>query len=96
MNDWRGSPILPGAVIVYPGRHGSRLWMVEGEVMAIGEKNRDPFDFSDRIPFITVQPTRETGWRGERKRKPVTLTSIERITVIQEAKEVADLRAPVR
>lgn len=35
MKDWRGVPIRVGSRVVYPGRHGSSLWMNEGEVVGI-------------------------------------------------------------
>lgn len=35
MKDWRGTPIHLGAIVVYPSRQGSRLWMSEGEVVGI-------------------------------------------------------------
>ena len=32
MNDWRGTPIYEGDTVLYPVRHGSSQWMVEGVV----------------------------------------------------------------
>lgn len=35
MKDWRGTKVEIGSTVVYPSRQGARLWMTEGEVVAL-------------------------------------------------------------
>lgn len=35
MTDWRGVEIKVGDTVVYPVRHGSSMWMVEGEIVEL-------------------------------------------------------------
>lgn len=78
LKDWRGTPIEVGSTIVYPGRHGSWIWMNEGEVISIAP--REPKYFS-RPVTLTVRRTRDSGdWGG--KEKVVSVYAVERVTVV--------------
>lgn len=79
MNDWRGTPITKGAIIVYPGRQSSHMWMVEAEVIDVITIEQ----WNKEIPALLVQPLR-AGFLGATKKKPVKITAIERVTVIPE------------
>ncbi len=69
MKDWRGKTIKRGSIILYPGRKGSSIWVVEAEV------------FEVRNNEIIVQPIRCTeGF--EHSKRPVSITSTERVTVL--------------
>lgn len=76
MVDWRGTPIVPGAIIVYPGRQGSHHWMMEAEVLELLTVSH----WDREIPAILVQPLRQGSLRTSMK--PVRLTALERVTVI--------------
>jgi len=77
INDWRGTPIVPGAIVVYPGRQGSHQWMIEAEVL--GFENRDHWGTEQLV--LRVQPLRK-GAYGRTNMRPVILTALERVTVI--------------
>jgi hypothetical protein len=76
MIDWRGTPIVKDAIIVYPGRSGSNQWMVEARV--IGEEERDHWGVPQMV--LRVQPLRQG--TGRVNMSPVVLTALERVTVI--------------
>lgn len=77
MRDWRGNPVSVGSVIVYPQRHSSHMWMVEARVEEITEK-----DQRDRIvPALKVKPINAT-WTHRIAERTVTLTSLDRVTVV--------------
>lgn len=81
MHDWRGASIVPGATIVYPVRHASSMWMVEAKVLSIVETNH----WGIKVKGLKVQPIRQ-GTYGRTNMKPVTLTALERVTVIPETR----------
>ena len=69
MKDWRGKAIKRGSSVVYPGRQGSVIWVVEAEVLEVKDEE------------IVVQPTRSTGDRAVSSR-PVHIRNIDRVTVV--------------
>lgn len=79
MIDWRGTPITPGSIIVYPGRQSSSMWMVEAEVLEVYQQDQ----WGDLIWTLKVQPIR-AGSFGRTNKKPVKITALERVTVIQQ------------
>lgn len=82
MKDWRGTPIVPGSIVVYPGRQSSSMWMVEAEVLEVFQD----WHYNDFVWALRVQPKR-VGKYGDRSLKPVKLTALERVTVIQSPSE---------
>lgn len=60
MKDFRGVEIQTGAVIAYPGRQGSSMWMNEGTVEEI-KTVTDPW----RTTEVLVVRTKNTGRRTE-------------------------------
>lgn len=76
--DWRGTRILPGSTVIYPGRQGSSLWVTEGTVESVAFR---PARFSQgSTPFLRVCPTRTTSYRGTKNL--VVLTNVGMVTVI--------------
>jgi hypothetical protein len=73
LQDSRGQAIEPGDLIVYPGRHGSHLWISHARVLltieGAGVKSQ-----------VRVQP--DFG-------RPVTLTRLDNVTVVQKADGVS-------
>ena len=88
MKDWRGNVIEPGSLIVYPGRHSSHMWMVEAEVLELTQVV-SPYDYYNTkpIPALRVQPLRQ-GTYSRPNKKPVTLTALERITVVGHVRDL--------
>jgi hypothetical protein len=80
MNDWRGNPIVPGSIVVYPGRKGSHQWMMEAEVLEIVQV----WEWNQFVWAIRVQPMRQ-GRYSRTNMKPVKLTALERVTVVGHA-----------
>lgn len=78
MNDWRGTPIVKGSLIVYPGRQSSSMWMMEAEVLEVITMQH----WNIEIPALLVQPLRRGGYANRVNKKPVKITAIERVTVI--------------
>lgn len=76
MVDWRGTPIVPGSLIVYPGRKGSHHWMIEAEVLEIFQQDH----WGTLIWTLRVQPLRQGTLRTDMS--PVKITALERVTVI--------------
>jgi hypothetical protein len=92
MLDWRGTPIEPGCLIVYPGRHSSSMWMMEAEVLEITSAP-NPYDFTwsqDKVA-LRVQPLRQ-GRYDRVNKKPVKLTALERVTVIRGPLRRSDIK----
>jgi hypothetical protein len=83
MNDWRGNPIEPGALIVYPGRQGSNQWMVEAEVLEIFQD----WHWHTFVWALRVQPIRQ-GTYGRTNMKPVKITALERVTVVGHVRDL--------
>jgi len=82
MKDWRGTPITPGCIIVYPGRQSSHMWMVEGEVLEIFQD----WHWDRFVWTLRVQPLRQ-GTYGRTNKKPVKITALERVTVINDCRK---------
>lgn len=82
MKDWRGTDIKQGSIIVYPGRQSSHMWMVEAEVIEIIQTEH----WGVMQTGLLVQPIRQ-GRYGRANMKPVKLTALEKITVIEECKK---------
>ena len=80
MIDWRGIDIVPGSIVVYPGRQGSHQWMVEAEVLEIFQD----WSYGTFVWALKVQPMRQ-GTYGRTNMKPVKLTALERVTVVGHA-----------
>lgn len=79
MRDWRGTLIFPGTYIVYPVRQSSLMWMVEARVEELAE-TEDPF--GKVTPVLKVKPLNSTWTRSSTSNKIVTLTVLDRVTVI--------------
>lgn len=73
MKDWRGRDVVPGSVIVYPGRQGSSMWLMEAVV--------DRVDEVDGGYSLNVTLTGCTGYRGVSGRR-VTVTRTDKVTVV--------------
>lgn len=70
MNDWRGREITVGCTIIYPCRVSSSVWLNEAVVEEVHSNK------------LIVAPTRSTHrWRASTGRS-VTLTALERVTVV--------------
>lgn len=82
INDWRGVPIVPGSIIVYPGRKGSYQWMMEAEVIEIIQE----WYYGSFRWALRVQPLRQGLLRVNMT--PVKLTALERVTVVKNPSEV--------
>lgn len=80
MQDWRGMDIVPGSIVVYPGRHGSHQWMMEAEVLEIVQI----WEWGAFKWALRVQPMRQ-GSYGRTNMRPVKLTALERVTVVGHA-----------
>lgn len=82
MKDWRGTPIVPGSIIVYPGRKSSSMWMVEAEVLEIIQI----WEWGQFKWALRVQPLRHGNYRTNKR--PVNVTALERVTVIDKPTSV--------
>ncbi len=86
IRDWRGQPLEAGAIIVYPQRRGSRMWMVEAKVLEVTEKYEA---YHDRVvPALKVQPVNAT-WTHTLAPKKVMLTVLDRVTVVEKVQDDA-------
>ncbi len=83
MKDWRGTSIVPGSIIVYPGRHRSHMWMMEAEVLEIVQI----WEWNQFKWALRVQPLRQ-GTYGRTNMKPVRITALERVTVVDEKVDI--------
>lgn len=68
MKDWRGKTIKKGVKVVYPGRQGSSIWVVEAEVISVDGNE------------ILAQPVRTTG--SQVSGRPVRIKNVDRVTVL--------------
>jgi hypothetical protein len=86
VQDWRGTEIEIGSTVIYPGRHSSRLYMVEGIVNEIGEEPINNWGAKEIRPFLMVNPLMEkgTGRAKLRKDKLVKITRVDLVTVLQD------------
>lgn len=86
LRDWRGTPIEIGSTIVYPGRHGSSMWMVEGKVRNIVMINFYAIHTGAKPDYhLIVVPTSQSAYWGSRDdRKAVTIFRTDRVTVVKE------------
>ncbi len=81
LKDWRGTPMEPGSIIVYPGRHSSSMWMVEAEILQIIQEPE--YSWGGQLVWkVQVQPLRQGTYSRESK-TPVKLKALERITVLR-------------
>jgi hypothetical protein len=83
MKDWRGNAIEPGSLVVYPGRHASHMWMVEGEVIEIFQD----WHWDRFVWALKVQPIRQ-GVQMRTDKKPVKITALERVTVVGHVRDL--------
>ena len=91
LKDWRGNDIEPGSLIVYPGRHSSSMWMVEAEVLEWVEITSPYSTWETPVPALRVQPLRQGRYGQSESRvdkKPVTLTALERVTVVGHVRDL--------
>lgn len=81
MKDWRGTPIVNGSIVVYPGRQGSNVWLNEARVLMAGVDGKD-WRGNDK-PILIVERLRESHF-GTRDvdNKQVTLRRISNVTVV--------------
>lgn len=78
-HDWRGVPIEVGAVVVYPSRQSSTVWMNEGVVVSIEQVEDRWGRQQDKIGVRGLQAS--LTWRPEKTGR-VAYPSPERITVV--------------
>lgn len=83
LKDFRGTPIVAGSVIVYPGRQSSSLWMTEAVVKEVATRQT----WRKEVPVLLVQPTFTTGYRDTPDAKNVVIERIERVVVVPPRKE---------
>lgn len=87
MKDWRGTEIEVGSRVLYPTRQNSTQHIHEGIVTSVREpKSKGPlFDNGS----LRVEHVRSTERRDlyPRKQNRVTITAVNRVTVIATAKE---------
>lgn len=76
LKDWRGTPIVVGSTVVYPGRGGSAMWLNEATVLEVGEVDV----YHLRVPRLKVQQTNTTGY--SLNTGPSYLRAIDRVTVV--------------
>jgi hypothetical protein len=84
MKDWRGVEIHVGDLVVYPGRQGSSMWMVEAEVVELipGRPNV-------QVPHgLKVRRLREWGWKGDEIDHKVVSVEAGRVAVVKTAAEL--------
>lgn len=77
--DWRGTPIDEGATIVYPGRSGSALWMVEAKVDLIEYKEYE-YGYRKGRLYPVLRVTRAGSDRS--KAGTSRITAVDRVTVV--------------
>lgn len=78
VTDWRGNEITVGAIVLYPSRQGSSLWMTEGEVVSV-ESAKSPRG-RHRVGVRATRHSRAHSEKLTRSRVAYPLPS--RITVI--------------
>jgi hypothetical protein len=78
LTDWRGTPIRPGATIVYPARQGSSLWLTEAEVVEIVHRE------DTETPGLRVRRLHVGGWRGQYgdQRSTAVVYKLDNVTVV--------------
>jgi len=72
VKDFLGKEIKPGDTIVYPGRHGSSLWMKQAIVEEI-----------IMVPDWRNHPTPTLRVLNPKNKKRTTLTRLDRVTVLK-------------
>lgn len=77
IRDWRGTPIVVGSVVVYPGRYGSTMWMSEAEVIEILERDTWP---NGKHTAVKVRRIRDNYGDAE---STSYLTALSRVTVVK-------------
>lgn len=82
IRDWRGTEIEVGDRILYPVRWSSSMDMHEATVTEIGSKLK----YSRQEPYIKADWIKASSNRSWRTVKVVTLTQLNRVTVIEKAK----------
>lgn len=89
--DWRGVEIKVGALVVYPVRQSSSVWMTEGRVEELHYNE-------DGTPGgVTVTRLRATGWRGDDiKPDHRVRVGLDRLTVVVSAEQVEWEKYPIR
>jgi len=81
VKDWRGTPIEVGALVVYPSRTGSSMWITEGQVVSVKESMGVTRDFS--VGVRRIRSSSSTQKRKYLKRERVAYPDPSRITVIE-------------
>lgn len=61
LKDWRGTPIIEGCTIVYPGRVEGDMWMNEAVVVGIEERTvkrrpRNPLNWDEKLGIPPPDP----------------------------------------
>ena len=82
MKDWRDNPIVPGSIVVYPGRKGAHHWMMEAEVLEIFQD----WHWDRFVWALRVQPMRQGNMRVNMT--PVKITALERVTVVGHVRDL--------
>jgi hypothetical protein len=81
MNDFRGRPIVPGCIVVYPVRVSSSVWVVEAEVLEVHEPKHLRPNWRDQ-GSIKVRRLRSSDDPYFAPRE-VTVTSMDRVVVVE-------------
>jgi hypothetical protein len=84
LQDWMGHDITSGSKILYPQRRGTHMWMVLAEVLEISVIH-DHLAMIDKWA-LKVQPVKTTFYFGQSFGKPVTITVLDKVTVIEGCK----------
>lgn len=97
VTDWRGVEIQVGDRVIYPGRQGSHLWMVEAEVVEVVPGNPDAESYWDRVQHgLKVKRLRESRWKGDEIAQKIVPVQANHTTVVATAQDVERERYPLR
>jgi hypothetical protein len=103
MLDWRGVEVKVGDIVVYPVRHSSSMWMVEGEVTALHSmiedrwKSRDEGMVPTQVGGVTLKRLRESLSMNQKEVPPkLVKVGLDRLTVVKTAEEMEFERHPIR
>ena len=87
MKDWLGIEIKVGSHVVYPARHGSRLWMVLGRVEELHEQESG----------VTLTRLKQSSRHGTKDQEPKKVrVGINRLTLVRTAEEIELDSHPLR
>jgi hypothetical protein len=85
LTDFRGVPFVPGATVVYPGRHSSSLWMTEAIIVGFKKyppQYWQPSDSPGTCALVVKHNDKGSSTYMNRDGKEVILTRIDRVVVV--------------